>query len=373
MVGQTVTLKATVSVVAPGVGTPTGSVTFYDAGTSIGTVALTGNTASLPMTYTSPGSHSFTAVYSGDPNDNASTSTASAVTVNADTTKTAVSFMSTPVVVGQSVNLIATVSVPAPGVGMPTGNVTFMQGSTPLGTVAALELTATLPWTFTSAGVQAITAVYSGDSNETTSTGTANLTVGKDTTTTTLASSANPAVLGQSVTFTATVAVQSPGAGTATGTVTFKDGATVLKTVAVSGGVASFTTSSLALGGHSITASYAGDSNDGASASAALSEKIQAATTVGLTSSSPSGAAGTVTLTANVATVAPGTGTPTGTVSYYYGTNTLIGTVTLVGGVAKLKPSALVLPAGSYVIYAIYDGDPTHQGFTSSTITLVIS
>ena len=325
------------------------------------------------MTYTSPGSHSFTAVYSGDPDDNTSTSTASAATVNADTTKTAVSFMSTPVVVGQSVNLIATLSVLAPGVGTPTGSVTFTEGSTTLGTVALSGTTATLPWAFATAGAKSITAVYSGDANDKTSTGTGKLTVGKDTTKTTLASSANPAVPGQSVTFTATVAVQSPGAGTTTGTVTFKDGATVLKTVAVSGGVASFTTSSLALGGHSITASYAGDANDTASASAALSEKIQSATTVGLTSSSSSGAAGTVTLTANVANVAPGTGTPTGTVSYYYGTNTLIGTVTLVGGVAKLKPSALVLPAGSYVIYAIYNGDPTHQGFTSSTITLVIS
>jgi hypothetical protein len=373
VVGQALTLKATVSVVAPGVGTPTGAVTFYDGATAIGTVPLTAKTASLPMTYTSPGSHSFTAVYSGDANDNTSFSTGSAVTVNPDTTKTVVTFMSTPVVVGKPVNLIATVSVVAPGVGTPTGSVTFMEGSTTLGTVALSGTTATLPWAFATAGAQSITAVYSGDANDNTSTGIGNVNVGKDTTKTTLASSANPAVPGQSVTFTATVAVQSPGVGTPTGTVTFKDGTTVLGTGTLSDGVATFTTTALALGGHSITASYAGDSNDGASASAAFSEKIQWATTVGLTSSSPSGAAGTVTLTATVATVAPGTGTPTGTVSYYYGTNTLIGTATLVGGVAKLKPSALVLPAGSYLIYAVYNGDPTHQGCTSSTITQVIS
>ena len=77
--------------------TATGSVTFYDAGTSIGTVALTGKTASLPMTYASPGSHSFTAMYSGDTNDNgSSTATASSLTINPDTTKTVVSFSAMP-------------------------------------------------------------------------------------------------------------------------------------------------------------------------------------------------------------------------------------------------------------------------------------
>ena len=67
VVGQALTLKTTVSVMAPGVGTPTGSVTFYDGATAIGTVPLSGDKASLPMTYTSPGSHSFTAVYWATP------------------------------------------------------------------------------------------------------------------------------------------------------------------------------------------------------------------------------------------------------------------------------------------------------------------
>ena len=63
-------------------------------------------------------------------------------------------------------------------------------------------------------------------------------TVGTDNTTTVLSSSANPACLGQSVTFTATVAPVPPGTGTPTGTVTFRDGATGLATNTVSGGVA---------------------------------------------------------------------------------------------------------------------------------------
>jgi hypothetical protein len=377
VLGQSLVLKATVSAVAPGVGTPTGTVSFYDGATLIGTQPLSASapytasitTSTLPIGSAQP----ITAVYSGDANDLASTSTASKVTVNPVTTRTVVTRTPATAVVGQPMTLIATVSVLAPGVSTPTGSVTFLQGSTTLGTATLAGNTATLPWTFTSAGSQPITAVYSGDTYDRASTAAGPLNVGKDATKTTLTSSATPAVPGQPVTFTATVAVQSPGAGTPTGTVTFKDGATVLGTGSLSGDVATFTTTTLAPGKHSITASYAGDFNDGASASAALSEAIQWTTTVGLTSSSPSGAAGTVTLTATVADVGPGTGTPAGTVSYYYGTNTLIGTATLGGGVAKLKPPVLALPAGSYVIYVIYDGDPTHQGFTSPTITQVIS
>ena len=92
-----------------------------------------------------------------------------------------------------------------------------------------------------------------------------------NTTTTTLTSSSpnNTSVFGQSVTFTATVAVVSPGTGTPTGTVTFKDGSTTLGTGTLSGGVATLTVPStspliaaLAVGTHRITADYGGDTND---------------------------------------------------------------------------------------------------------------
>jgi VCBS repeat-containing protein len=101
--------------------------------------------------------------------------------------------------------------------------------------------------------------------------GSANVVVGNvlTPTTTTLSSSKNPSPSGQAVTFTATV---SPS--TATGSVTFKDGATTIGTGALSAGTATFTTSSLSVGTHSITASYAGDSNDAPSASAALAQTV---------------------------------------------------------------------------------------------------
>jgi hypothetical protein len=282
-----------------------------------------------------------------------------------------VSFSPTSVVVGQQVNLTATVLALMPGAGTPTGSVEFLLGTTALGTVPLSGNQATLPWTFTMAGVQAINAVYLGDTNDKVSAGAGNLSVGQDATKTTLSSSASPAVLGQPVTFTAAVTVTSPGAGMPTGNVVFKDGTTVLETVPLTGGVASFTTSALAQGSHTITAAYQGDANDRVSTSAGLAQRIQSATTVGLSSSNLTVAAGTpVTFIATVTDVAPGTGTPTGLVTFYDGT-TLIGTATLVAGVAKLKISTLGV--GPHAVTAVYAGDTAHQGGSSSAITQSIS
>src|SRR4029079_4621267 len=80
-------------------------------------------------------------------------------------------------------------------------------------------------------------------------------------TTTTLASSANPSVFNQSVTFTATVAA-TPSTPAPTGTVTFKDNGNSIGvgTLSTSGGVttATLTTSTLSVSTHPITADYAG-------------------------------------------------------------------------------------------------------------------
>jgi hypothetical protein len=66
----------------------------------------------------------------------------------------------------------------------------------------------------------------------------------------------------------------SPGSGTPTGNVNFDDGSTVLGTVALNNGTASFTTSSLAVGTHSIKAVYAGDTNFKASTSVVLKQVV---------------------------------------------------------------------------------------------------
>ena len=91
-------------------------------------------------------------------------------------------------------------------------------------------------------------------------------------TTTSLASSLNPSVSGQNVTFTATV---SPN--TATGTVTFKNGSTTLGTGTLSSGSATYATTGLSVGSHTITAVYGGDANNTTSTSNGLSQVVSVA------------------------------------------------------------------------------------------------
>jgi hypothetical protein len=93
-------------------------------------------------------------------------------------------------------------------------------------------------------------------------------------TTTILRSSANPSAFGQSVTFTATVSANASGSGTPTGSVTFKDGTTVLGSGTLSGGVATFTTKKLAVGSHQITATYNGATNFKSSTSPVLTQAV---------------------------------------------------------------------------------------------------
>jgi hypothetical protein len=94
-------------------------------------------------------------------------------------------------------------------------------------------------------------------------------------TTVTLVTSASPVFNGQSVTFKAIVT--NPWGGTPTGTVTFKDGSTTLGSpVSLSGGSATYSTSSLSTANHPITAVYGGDSNNSGNTSNAVNQQILA-------------------------------------------------------------------------------------------------
>ena len=175
--------------------------------------------------------------------------------------------------------LTATVSPVSPGTGTPTGTVTFKDGATPFWTSTLVAGTTAIVPGFggvpaLSLGTRSITAVYNGNFafNATGATPgstatTVNQVVNKMDTTTSVTSNVNPSTIGQNVTFTATVSVVPPGAGTPTGTVTFKDGGdihgvggTVLWTGTLNGSAqATFSTPSLSAGHHSITAVYSGD------------------------------------------------------------------------------------------------------------------
>jgi len=156
------------------------------------------------------------------------------------------------------------VAAVAPGAGTPTGTVTFQDGNVVLGTVAVgTGHTATFTTSFAVAGAHVITAVYNGDSNFEASrqafTEQVNAPAARKATTTSLMASANPAVVGQSVTFTATVSDPSR-TSTPTGTITFFVGSKVVARVTLDGnGQARFTRVFSRTGQFTIRAVYSGD------------------------------------------------------------------------------------------------------------------
>ena len=254
--GQTVQLTVSVQESVPNGAMPTGTVTLSNGSTVLGTgsvgSALTVTTSTLPV-----GSNQLSAAYTGDSNYLKHTVTF-VQTVNKAGTTTGLSAPVSKSAPNQTVTFTATVTSNTTGV--PTGNVTFMNGATLLSTVplngsGVASLSVALPL-----GQNSVTAVYSGDPNFNGSTGNWGDLVQKAVTTVNL-TAPNAANLNQSVTFTATVAAGA--LGTPTGTVTFMDGGTTQvgsSSLNASGG-AMFSTSSLTAGTHNITAVYSGDSN----------------------------------------------------------------------------------------------------------------
>jgi Bacterial Ig-like domain (group 3)/NHL repeat len=199
---------------------------------------------------------------------------------------------------GQSVTLTATVK----SSGIPTGTVTFHDGSSVLGAVALSSGLATLSISTFTVGTHNITASYGGDLNfDASISNQIAQVVALGITTTALSSSANPSLAGQSVTFTAKVTSKS--SGTPAGTVTFFDGATSLGSpVTLSSGSATLETLSLTTTTHTITAVYSGNSDFEGSTSNAVTQAVQdfkiAASALSPNSVAPGGSAtATITLT----------------------------------------------------------------------------
>jgi hypothetical protein len=189
-------------------------------------------------------------------------------------------------------------------------------------------------------------------------------------TTTALVSSPDPSSFGQAVTFTATVTTS--GSNAPTGTVTFDDSSMALGAGTLNGsGVASYTTSSLTVGQHSITALYGGDVNNAGSTSAVLTQIVNTATTTTALASSanPAMSGSSVTLTATVTTT--GATIPTGTVTFNDGW-TALSTGTLNGsGVATYMTSSLAV--GQHSMVAIYGGDANNARSTSGVLTEIVN
>jgi sugar lactone lactonase YvrE len=361
--GTSVSFVATVTP-AGGV-TPTGKVTFLDGGAQIGAASLTNGVATLSTSSLAPGQHSISAVYSGGPGNSASTSQTLTQTVNQAQTTTTTTALPNPGIAGKAEAITATVAVTA-GKSVPSGQVTFTDGTTVLGKVSLGSGGAATISPVLAPGTHSIVATYPGDADDGASASSPlALTVQLASTVTTVTATPNPAVVQSAVTFTATVVSNG---GTATGSVNFTADGKPIGTATLSpAGTASISYSALSVGSHSIVASYGGDTNDAVSSSVTVNQVVQAIPTATSLGTSTTGTAPNlqVTLVATVLGIAGPK--PTGTVTFTSGTTTIGSAQLNASGVATLTPN---LSSGSYSIVATYEGDALHSPSSSGPVSI---
>ncbi|HUB00638.1 MAG TPA: Ig-like domain repeat protein [Terracidiphilus sp.] len=389
VVGNTVVVSAAVTP-NPAPGTlnvqflSTDTMTFFNGGTAIPsctaltvTPSSTGATASCSISGLTANTYNITAQYNTGDSSYSQSAQSSALSLIIGKSALTVAVTSSPatVTVNQPVTFTATMAATQ----TLTGTVRFTDNSSPISGCTALMPSSTgvaacpdssLAFSSTPHVIQ---ATYSGDSNYSTSTGTltGGETVNQGATTVTLTSSTNPTTVSQSVTFTATVTPNPTGATGLNGAVTFVDSATSAPipgcsnlTLTSTGGAGQIacTTSALAVSPppHTITATYAGDSNFSGSSSTFVQTVNPASSQITLSLSSPSPIAVN---TLEVFTAA---------IQFPSGITSLLGTVTFtVDGSPISSCPPISQPAGNSVtctvnslgvgthtIVAAYSGDP---------------
>ena len=161
--GQTVALTATITAYAP-----TGTVTFKDGSTTLGSSSVSGNTASLSTSTLAAGAHALSAVYGGDANNITSTSTAIASTVDKVVPVVQLSASSDFISSGTTVQLIATITGFSP-----SGSISFKDAAATIGSGVISAGQATFTATLAGAGFHGISASHpgNGDNSAATSNG----------------------------------------------------------------------------------------------------------------------------------------------------------------------------------------------------------
>jgi hypothetical protein len=337
--GESVTLTAKVAASVSNGSAPTGSVTFKNGSSVIASGPLANGEYSVSTSTLPVGNDSLSAVYSGDSNYQSHTVTVSYVVSPAVAFVLAASALSpSSVVAGGSSSSIVTIT---PSGGLDPSTVvlscsSIVPGTNPApmcsfsGITVANGIGSATLTVFTSAptaalagqhrpllyaiwlllpaaglglmllprprngkvvamalvllisGACAFQAACGGGGSNTTPPPTK--VASKSASSTAVTSSANPSLMGQAITLTATVSASS---GAPTGTVTFLDGSTTLGTGTLASGTATFQASALTPGTHSVTAAYGGDTNFNSSSSGALSQVVD----------NPGTASGTYTIT----------------------------------------------------------------------------
>lgn len=359
-------VKVTVTSSVPGVPLPIGNVSLVVDGSATPMLgALIASVATFTITQPIAGTHTLAASYPYPAGGNFGPSTASG-TLNVGSGGTNITISSLPTIT-YGTNGVFTVTVSSPS-GIPIGDVSLsdtISGATTTQTQTLSNGSTVFTISIPIVGLHNLVATYAAQGNFLGSTKSGTLTVNKAAATTSIpTSSANPSLFNNSVTFTATV---SGSGAVPTGTVTFKDGSATLGSGNLSGsGVATFSTSTLSVATHSITAVYGGDTTYNTSTSAALSQIVnRATTTTNLTSSAGGQPVTPGTLVTFTATLNPAAATGTVTFSDN-GVAFPSGTVALAAGSAAFGTTTL--SAGAHNITAVYNGDTNYATSTSNTV-----
>jgi hypothetical protein len=325
-----------------GINPPSGSISYsiYLGSTLIssGALTITSGAVSVPVASTlAPGVYRVALAYNGDTNYSAATSIN--ISLQVGQIQPTINW-TTPSPIGYGTTLNGLLNAQAVNVSTAVpGSYAYTatpSGGSPSAVTSATKLTA---------GTYTLSVLFTPTDAQTykTATGAVMLVVGKATPGDVLTSNSNPVLVQNAITLTATV---SSTVSTPTGTVTFLDGTTPLGTGAVNpSGIATLPVSTLAVGSHSITAVYSGDTNFIAATSSALTQLVQ---DFSLTISTSSGSTGVTSVTA----------LPGGTAVYTFtlspvGSTTFPATVTLsasglpTGATYTFSPATLAAGAGS--------------------------
>ncbi len=271
--GQTVYLTATVS---NATNTPTGSVTFLDGANILSTQPLVNGIAHFATSTLAVGSHTLTASYTPTGNFAPSSATTPETITALPPTTTLLAASGSPVTLDTPVTFTANISAGSANL---IGTVSFSDGAQLLA-VVRVDSSGTAvyqsPAFALSVGSHVITAAFTPVGPFLASSAHLTETITATPTSLALISSANPAFVTAPVTLTAALTASTIQNAPLSGTITFLDGAGVLGTVPVnSSGAATYTTSSLTVGQHTLQATYTGDSVHGPSTSSTLPETIQ--------------------------------------------------------------------------------------------------
>lgn len=359
--GQAVTMTATVA----GLGTafvPTGSVTFLDGSTTLGSAPLVGGVATFASATLDPGVHGLRAEYGGSPEVAAGHGVVDH-RVDAASTTVAVFASPSPAPLGATVSVTAYVSAVAPGAGTPEGTVAFYTGGILIGR-SSLDPSGAASGSFAASaiGTRNVGAVYEGSPAHGSSEHTIAHTVEEGLPTIEVDGSASSA-LGEEATFAVRVIGPVGSDLLPSGAVGLWRGAQFLDVATLDArGGATLTTDRLPIGDHDLTVVYSGDPSHH-STSAARSHTVDPAPSqVAISASTARIVAGLFT-TYTASIIGPSrAGTATGEVTFTGLPGVADQTVTLgPDGTAEIRVATTASGAQPHVLHAAYSGDEEHQ------------